>query len=159
MLNNWIALQGVKSSSIWVAQEVWYSQAFTAFLGILDALYEKFMGKGITGWRATGEGCRTSRIEYFNIIILILLVFGIIVRFIIFLAVPDDRLLAVGSAFFAAVILVQLWPMVSMSLYELLINEYRPAEEKKELGRFKIPNWLLFTGILIAGISVGVIVV
>jgi len=158
MLNNWIALQGVKSSSIWVAQEMWYSQAFTAFLGILDALYEKFMGVGLTGWKSTGEGTRTTKIEYFNVIIAALLVFGIIMRVILFLASSSsNRLISFGSAFFAGVILIQLWPTVSMSLYELLVNRYKPSDEKKELGRFKIPNWLMFTVILVVGISAGVL--
>lgn len=157
MANNLIALQSVKSSSVWVAQEVWYSQAFTAFLGILDALYEKFLGTGLTTWKVTGEATRTTSIEYFNIVVSALLFFGIVVRLIVFLASPSNRLLAIGSAFFAGVILVQLWPMVSMSLYELLINEYKPPDEKKELGRFKIPNWLAFTVILFVGISAGVL--
>jgi cellulose synthase (UDP-forming) len=157
MANNLIALQGVKSSSVWVAQEVWYAQAFTAFLGILDALYEKFLGTGLTGWKVTGEGTRTTAIEYFNVVVALLLFFGVIIRLIVFLADDSDRLISFGSAFFASIILVQLWPMVSMSLYELLVNEYKPADEKKELGRFKIPNWLGFTAVLCVGISAGVL--
>jgi hypothetical protein len=48
-----------------------------------------------------------------------------------------------------------LFPTVILTHF--LSSACRPPEEKKELGRFKIPNWLAFLVLLCVGISAGVV--
>lgn len=84
--------------------------------------------------------------------------FVIIVRFVVFLINPS-QVIAVAAVFFAFTIVIQMWPMVSTSLYEYIKNAVRDPDDKLDLQPFEIPNYVIFTGVLVGGVLVSVFAV
>lgn len=140
-------------------QEVWFSYAFAAMVGIWDAFKERLTGKA-GKWGVTGEGgSRNSNLEYFNIFVVVVLAIGIIFRLVhmLFFATSTSALVDFGATFFAATIVFQMWPMVSMSLYEMFHNANVDKESQKELHRFKIPTIVTYCVVLIIVITIGAV--
>eukprot|EP01094_Clydonella_sp_ATCC50884_P008790 TRINITY_DN18344_c0_g1_i1.p1 TRINITY_DN18344_c0_g1~~TRINITY_DN18344_c0_g1_i1.p1 ORF type:complete len:543 (-),score=222.60 TRINITY_DN18344_c0_g1_i1:765-2255(-) len=138
----------VRADDVWRAQEIWFSYAWVALLGMFEAV------SGSSGWGLTGTNARTNRLEWFNMIMVLLLSVGILVRFVVFLLDSASDLLDLGALFFAATIVIQMWPMVSMSLYERVVNAYLDEEDIEELHRAEIPTYLIYGFIIIIGIVV-----
>jgi len=154
--STYLSYNRVNADDIWVAQEVWFSFSFAAFWGILDAFKELTTGTGLGGWGVTGEGKRSSKLEWFNTVVLFVLSITILVRFLIFLAAPADNITVIAAIFFSITIVIQMWPMVSTSLYEWVHNSNLPVDEKVDLHRYEVPAYILFSAILILGIIVSV---
>jgi len=53
-------------------------------------------------------------------------------------------------------VVIQMWPMVSTSVYEWVHNSHLEVDEKVDLHRYEIPNYIIFTAVLILGIIVSV---
>jgi len=146
ILANLISYAGaVRGDDVWRAQEVWFSYAWVSFLGTLEAL------SGSTGWGLTGGAARTNNLEWFNIGAVAVLSASIIVRFVMFLF-SSSSLMNLGAIFFASTIVVQLWPMVSLSLYERIVNRQLDPDNIEELQRIEIPNYLIYAAAIIVGI-------
>jgi len=154
--STYLSYNRVRSDDIWVAQEIWFSFSFAAFWGILDAFKEQITGTGLGGWGVTGEGKRSSKLEWFNTVVLFVLGITIIIRFLIFLTSPAANITVIAAIFFSITIVIQMWPMVSTSLYEWVHNSNLPVDEKVDLHRYAVLNYVLFSAILILGIIVSV---
>lgn len=154
-LTQYLSYNRVNADDIWVAQETWFGYSFASLIGVIDAFKENITGRSLGGWGVTGEGKRSSNLELFNLSVCLLLILVIIVRFVIFLIDPT-QVVAIAAIFFAVTIVIQMWPMVSTSLYEYIKNAVRDPDEKLDLQRFEIPNYIIFTAVLIGGILVSV---
>lgn len=156
VFGNQIAYSGrVSSDDIWISQQTWFSFAFPAVFGIFDACRERATGKG-TAWIATGSNARRSNLEYFNMFMFIALILGIFVAFVSMFsatASTQDLLVDFGAIFFAGTIVFQMWPLVSMSLYEYT----RDPTQAKSFGRFEIPTFFAYIIFLAAVIGVGLL--
>jgi len=152
---NYLSYNKVKADDIWVSQEIWFGYSFASLIGVIDAFKEQITGKSLGGWGVTGEGKRSSNLEWFNLVVCLLLTLIIIVRFVVFLLDPR-RVVSIAAIFFAITIVIQMWPMVSTSLYEYLRNAVRARDELVDLHRFEIPNYVIFTGLLIGVILISV---
>ena len=149
----------VSMDEIWNAQEVWFGYAFAAVIGILDAVRQHFTGKGLS-WGVTGEAERRNWLEYFNVIIVSGLSFGIIIRLLHLFLVPTSALVDIGAIFFASTIAYQMWPMVSMSLYEWTHKHDEDDDELNEgedLKRITVPTYLIYVVLLAVVIGIGLI--
>lgn len=152
----------VSADEIWVTQQCWFSYAFGAIVGIFDAMREHLTGRGLS-WGVTGEAERRNWLEYFNMTIVFLLVTGIVWRFVwvLFIVDPYFRaaqiLIAFGGIFFAGTVIFQMWPMVSMSIYERLFNAAFKGDEKQELALIHIPTQFVYIVLLIIVIIVGIV--
>lgn len=145
----------VDADEIWIAQQVWFGYAFCAVVGIFDALRQQFTGRGLS-WGVTGEAERRNWLEYFNVIMVFLLCVGIAIRTINMFVHVETSLIDMGAIFFAGTIVYQMWPMVSMSLYEWIYNTALDPSERDELKRFTIPTYVVYVILLILIIAVGV---
>eukprot|EP01118_Nematostelium_gracile_P015536 TRINITY_DN6248_c0_g2_i2.p1 TRINITY_DN6248_c0_g2~~TRINITY_DN6248_c0_g2_i2.p1 ORF type:complete len:964 (-),score=259.15 TRINITY_DN6248_c0_g2_i2:84-2975(-) len=152
----YLSYNRVRADDIWVAQEVWFSYSIPSFFGIVDAVTEAVTGRAAGGWGVTGEGKRISKLEWYNTIIFMILSSTILVRFVMFLIDPAKNITTIAAIFFAITVVIQMWPMVSTSLYEYMHNSHLPAEEKVDLHRYKVANYIGFSFILILGIFVSV---
>jgi hypothetical protein len=148
ILANLLSYAGsVRGQDVWRAQEAWFSYSWVSFLGLVEAI------TGSSGWGLTGGADRTNNLEWFNLLAILALSLSILVRFILFL-VHDSNLLELGALFFAATIVLHLWPMASMSLYERVVNSQLPEEEIEELHRAEIPTYLIYAFAVIIGIVI-----
>jgi len=154
-LTNYLSYNKVKADDIWVSQEIWFGYSFASLIGVIDAFKEQITGKSLGGWGVTGEGKRSSNLEWFNLIVCLLMVLIIIVRFVVFLLDPS-QVVSIAAIFFSITIVIQMWPMVSTSLYEYLRNAVRARDDVVDLHRFEIPNYVIFTGLLIGVILISV---
>jgi len=132
---------------------VWFSYSFAALLGIIDAFKEGITGTGLEGWGVTGEGKRTGSLEWINVIVLLLLSICLFIRFMLFLVAAGSSAELAG-VFFAGTIVVQMWPVVSTTLYEWAFNSHLPGDEKVDLQRIEIPNYIVFTLALVFGVLI-----
>jgi len=155
----YLAYDRVNSQDVWVAQEIWFGYSFASFFGVIDAFNESITGSAIGGWGVTGEGKRSSKLEWFNTAVLLVLGLAILIRFLIFLIAPTQNITEIAAIFFASTVVIQMWPMVSTSLYEWVHNSQLPVDEKVDLHRYEIPNYIIFTAVLILGIVVSVFTV
>jgi hypothetical protein len=146
ILANLISYAGsVRGDDVWRAQEVWFSFSWVSFLGIWEAV------SGSTGWGLTGGASRTNNLEWFNILAFTALALSIVVRFGLFL-VDTASLMNLGAVFFAGTIVIQLWPMVSMSLYERIVNRQMAEEDIEELRRIEFPTYVLYAAAIVISI-------
>jgi len=145
----------VNSKDIWVAQEIFFSYSFASTFGAMDAFYEKVTGKALGGW-FTGEGKRRSKLEWLNALVVLLFVLAIFIEFIMFLVNPLQNIIEIAALFFSFIVVMQMWPMVSTTLYEFVHNSHLPAEEKVDLHRYEVPDYIIFTFVLVFGIIVSV---
>jgi len=155
----YLSYNRVHADDIWVAQEVWFSFSFAAFWGILDAFKELTTGTGLGGWGVTGEGKRSSNMEWFNTVVMFVLGITIFIQFVIFLSNPANNITVIAAIFFASTIVLQMWPMVSTSLYEWVHNSNLPIDEKVDLHRYEVPNYIVFSFVLILGVIISVFAV
>jgi len=155
-ISTYLSYNRVNSNDVWVAQEVWFSFSFAAFWGILDAFKESITGTGLGGWGVTGEGKRSSNMEWFNTVTLFVLSITVFIRFLIFLTDPKGNITVIAAVFFSMTVIIQMWPMVGTSLYEWVHNSHLAVDEKVDLHRYEIPNYILFYFILIVGIFTSV---
>jgi len=137
----------VRGEDVWRAQEAWFSYSWVSFLGLVEAV------TGSSGWGLTGGADRTNNLEWFNLIAILALAISILVRFILFLA-NQEGLLELGAIFFAGTVLLQMWPMASMSLYERVVNTQLPEDDIEELRRAEIPTYLLYAFAVVIGIVI-----
>eukprot|EP00339_Tiarina_fusa_P015065 CAMPEP_0117016706 /NCGR_PEP_ID=MMETSP0472-20121206/13146_1 /TAXON_ID=693140 ORGANISM="Tiarina fusus, Strain LIS" /NCGR_SAMPLE_ID=MMETSP0472 /ASSEMBLY_ACC=CAM_ASM_000603 /LENGTH=227 /DNA_ID=CAMNT_0004720863 /DNA_START=85 /DNA_END=764 /DNA_ORIENTATION=+ len=146
----------VEPDEIWVAQQVWFGYAFPAVVGIIDALRQQFTGKGLS-WGVTGEAERRNWLEYFNVFVVFALSIGILFRVVHMFLYVETSLIDMGAIFFAGTIVYQMWPMVSMSLYEWVYNIALDSTERDELVRFKIPTYIIYVVLLLMVIGIGLL--
>jgi len=139
----YFAYDGVDTHQIWVAQQAWFSYAVCSLSGIIDAIQEAITGKAMKGWTATGEGKRVSSIELVNVFILLVLVIAIVVQFVKYVINPGD-LNIVAAIFFSGTIVIQMWPMVSATIYERIYNMHLRPEERLDLQRLEFPNYVIY---------------
>ena len=121
---------------------------------------ERVTGVGLK-WGVTGEAGepRNNWLEYFNMGIVLLLTIGIIYRLVhmLFFSTAQTVLVDFGAIFFAATIVFQMWPMLSMSLYEMFRNSNVEKDQQKELHRFKIPTFVSYCVILMIVLAIGLV--
>jgi len=147
----------VDSEEIWISQQVWFGYAFSATFGIFDACRERLTGKGMS-WGVTGESERRHFLEYFNLFMVAALCLGIVVRLIHMLFhFTESPLVDFGAIFFAGTIAFQMWPMVSMSLFEWIKNSAASEDEKQDMHRFEVPTYIIYIIALLLVIALGVI--
>jgi len=151
----YLSYNKVKADDVWVSQEIWFGYSFASLIGVVDAFKEQITGKSLGGWGVTGEGRRSSNLEWFNVVVCLALSLIIFIRFVVFLIDPTN-VVSVAAIFFAITIVIQMWPMVSTSLFEMIMNSVRERDEMVDLQRFEIPNYILFTVVLIGGILLSV---
>jgi len=151
----YLSYHNVNAQDVWVAQEIWFSYAFASIYGIVDALKELITGKGLGGWGVTGEGTRSSNLEYFNVIVVFSLILLMGIRAVLFFVSSTKDPVEMASIFFAATIVIQMWPVTSTSVYEWINNAHLTPEDKVDLKRYVIPKYLIFAGFIIATILIG----
>ncbi len=95
-----------------------------------------------------GQALISNRV---NVVAVFVLSVCITVRFLLFL-INDNSVVYMSSIFWAGTIVVQMWPMVSTTLYEFLKNADRPPEDRKDLKRLEVPNYWIYTILLVAAI-------
>jgi len=155
-LSSYLSYYKVKANDIWVAQQVWFSFAFASLFGIIDAFKEAATGKAIGGWGVTGEGVRTSKMEWFNLFMVIIMILCVIIRSIILLVEPlsGDTAIGIASIFFISTIIVHMWPMSSSTLYEYIYNAHLENKKKQDLKRVKIPTYMIYSFVIILTILI-----
>ncbi|PXF48502.1 Cellulose synthase catalytic subunit A [UDP-forming] [Gracilariopsis chorda] len=131
------AFAGVSSTDILRSQQTWFSYNVCHVMGVVDALNVN----GRMGWVAnTGERNRRYWMEWVNILLCFLLSFMIVFRLVAFLAqggcAPWDTL---GSVSFGSYILMNMYPMASISLNERLSSASDEEKEHKPLS-FPVPH-------------------
>ena len=146
----------VNSEEIWIAQQVWFGYAFPAVIGIIDAVRQHFTGKGLS-WGVTGEAERKNWLEYFNVAVVSGLVIGIAIRMLHLFIFIEAALVDLGAVFFAGTIVFQMWPMVSMSLYEWINNAPKEEKDKEDLKRFTVPTYVAYVFLLLVVIGIGLL--
>jgi len=151
----YLSYNKVKADDVWVSQEIWFGYSFASLIGVVDALKEQITGQSLGGWGVTGEGRRSSNLEWFNVIVCLAMALIIFIRFVVFLIDPTN-VVSVAAIFFAITIVIQMWPMVSTSLFEMIMNSVRERDEMVDLQRFELPNYIVFTAVLIGGILLSV---
>jgi hypothetical protein len=136
----------IPSNYLLLQQEIWYSYAFSAAVGILEALYE-YVTQIAGNWGLTGDKKRYSfTLEFYNIFVVSLLSLLIVFKLVLLLGGSDliTAMLTMGASFFAGTIVVQMWPIVSMSIYEIFWNSHRAKRSIVELRRVVIPDIFIF---------------
>lgn len=121
------AYAGVSAVDVLRSQQTWFSYNVCHVMGVVDALNVN----GRMGWVAnTGERNRRSWMEWINIGICGLLVVMIGFRLVAFLVEGGcSPWNTFGAVFFASYILMNMWPMASVSLNERLSSA---SDEEKE---------------------------
>jgi len=141
----------VQAKHIWIAQQAWFGYAFASLYGIIDALHADITGTNLANWKATADGVRTGTLEWFNVVVVLSLVGCTVLQFAMFLNNSTDRAI-LAAMFFSVTIIIQLWPMVSMTLYETIYNNNLKDVLKQNLKRIEIPNYVIYTAAIIVGI-------
>jgi len=130
-------------NDIWVAQQTWFGYAFASLFGIIDAFQRGITDTDLEVWKATGSSRNKSSLEWVNVIVLLALVICTTIRFVMVLFVEstDNTNQHIAAILLAGTIIIQLWPMVSMTL-----NILRSSSDSEK--RLEIPTYILF-GLLI----------
>jgi cellulose synthase (UDP-forming) len=155
LIFQYLSYHGVNAQDVWVSQEIWFSYSFASVYGIIDALKEQITGKGLGGWGVTGEGTRSSKLEYPNVIVVFVLILVIIIRAILFAISSNRTPVEAASIFFAGTIIFQMWPVTSASIYEWINNAHLTPEDKVDLKRYEIPKYIIFAFLIIFFVIVG----
>jgi cellulose synthase (UDP-forming) len=155
LIFQYLAYHKVNAQDVWVAQENWFAYGFASVYGIIDAVKELVTGTGLGGWGVTGEGTRSSNQEYFNVVVVFGLLLCMLIRGILYLLNPDRDPVEAASIFFAATIVIQMWPVTSTTVYEWINNAHLTKEDKVDLKRYEIPKYLIFAVFIIFTILIG----
>jgi cellulose synthase (UDP-forming) len=118
-LLNLMANRAVDNNDVWRSQQTWFSYSFITLLAIGEALQARLTGKE-SSWANTGAGARTSWTEVPNILMFFTLGVSQFVALIRFFQYENATTPwnYVSAMFFGVWIMIQLFPMVKMSITE-----------------------------------------
>lgn len=116
---NLLANRAVDNNDVWRAQQTWFSYSFITMLAIFEAVQARLTGKE-KSWANTGAGQKTSWVEIPNVLLFFTLMISQVVALIRFFQYENATAPwnYVASMFFGYWIMVNLYPMVKMSLTE-----------------------------------------
>mmetsp|Transcript_20679 Transcript_20679/g.52345 ORF Transcript_20679/g.52345 Transcript_20679/m.52345 type:complete len:685 (-) Transcript_20679:26-2080(-) len=134
-----LGFRRVPMLDVWRNQQVYWSYSFVQFMSIVQGIWERLAGGG-GGWFNTGAGIRTVWLEWYPITIFILLVAAIIYRFIIFFFFDKgcNAWVMFSAVFYGLFILSNIFPFVSMSIYER-VSTKPDAERENRVMTLPMP--------------------
>ena len=118
-----LSTRTVDNADVLRAQQTWFSYAFAHTLAVFEALYWKLTGKEAS-WANTGALGGNSPLELPNILVFLITGFGVLWAICRYFSGYDASVsqhgtpLLFASVFMGLFILVQLGPMVRMSVQE-----------------------------------------
>lgn len=149
------AYEDISSIDVWRSQQSWFSFGISALIGIINAFQERVTGKGIA-WVSTGSSQRFHLMEVFNLFLVLSLIIGMIYRGLMLLLNENSSCLTdITALFFGGIVLIQLWPMVSTSLFVWFHGPKAPLD-KITYNYWSLPPTISFFMATIVGLLVAI---